>query len=74
MKRDYGLINESQVLHQSASPRGFTDWQDRGVTGGADGDQEPLPSQPVYDGLEPLAGKWGTVLGRGTWSYPLAVF
>ena len=59
MKRDYSLINELQVLHQSVSPRGFTDWQDRGVTGGADGDQEPLPSQPVYDGLEALAVSQG---------------
>ena len=59
MKWDYGLINESQVLHQSASPRGFTDWQDRGVTGGAGGDQEPLPSQLVYDRLEILAVSQG---------------
>ena len=57
MKRDYGLINESQVLHQLVSPRGFTDWQDRGVTGGAD--QEPLLSQPVYDRLETLTVSQG---------------
>ena len=59
MKRDYGLINESQVLHQSVGPQGFADWQDGGVAGRVDGNREDLVSQPVSDGLETLAVSQG---------------
>ena len=45
MKWDYGLINESQILHQSVGPQGFADWQDGGVAGGVDRNEESLVSQ-----------------------------